>query len=66
MSVIKDRNVVTFSSTDGTMSLVLQMDELDIKHLDEKYEAEGTHFLDGYNARIFVKTPHGVLIIVPQ
>lgn len=66
MPIKADKNVVTITSNDGTMNMVIQMDELDVKHLHEKVEAEGTHFVDGYNARIFIRTPKGVLIIVPQ
>lgn len=61
-----DKNVVTFSSADGTMHMVIQMDYIDISHLDEKLKAKGTHFIEGYNARVMVRTAGGTLVIVPQ
>lgn len=64
--VKKDKQVVTFSSSDGTMQLVICMEELDVTHLDEKIASQGTHFLNGWSARIFVKTEKGVLIIIPE
>lgn len=64
--VTKDKQVITFASADGTMRLVICMDELDVTHLDEKMATPGTHFLEGWNARVFVKTEKGVLIIIPE
>jgi len=65
--VTKDKQVVTFSSTDGTLSVVICMDELDVKQLDEKMATQGTHFVEGWSTRIFVRTNvGGCLVVIPQ
>ena len=64
--VIKDKQVITFTSPDGTLRVVICMDELDVAHLDEKIASEGTHFVEGWSARIFLRTEKGCLVIIPQ
>lgn len=64
--VKKDKQVVTFTSADGTMQLVICMEELDVAHLDEKIATAGTHFIAGWSCRCFVKTEKGVIVIIPE
>jgi len=64
--VTKDKQVVTLSSPDGTMRVVICMDEVDVQSLDEKIATPGTHFITGWSARIFLCTEKGCLVVIPQ